>query len=84
MSNPMIVILTTSDSIYPRMIIDGLKKNGLATEHVFIGSQVAKKWFKLKSITQILKTRQKSGISCIVFVSLLRPGVITLGVYGYK
>ena len=55
MSNPKIIILTTHDSYYPRMIIDGLKKNGHSPEHVFIGSTVAKKWFKLRSIRSVIK-----------------------------
>lgn len=54
MSNPKIIVLTTNDSYYPRMIIDGLKKNGHAPEHVYIGSTVAKKWFKLRSIRSVV------------------------------
>ena len=55
MRNPKIIILTIYDSYYPRMIIDGLKENGHAPEHVFIGSPVAKKWFKLRSIRSVIK-----------------------------
>lgn len=55
MEKPRIIILTTYDSHYPRMIIDGLMQNGFVTKAVFMGSPVARRWFQLKSVRSVIK-----------------------------